>query len=85
MIAERLALLLESILVKIGEAANMPRGSTSQTACIASFSWFVSIYTRSLRYASVAMPSTSIIDLATTEEMLLKIISLLVEKKDEEM
>jgi len=85
MIAARLALLLESILMKIGEAASMPHRSTSQITFLASFCQFVSIYTRSLRYASVALPTTQAIDLATSSETLLKIITLLFEKRDDEM
>ena len=56
MISQRLQLLLEAVLGKIEEAASMPRGSTSQATFIASFSQFVSIYTRSLRYAAVSLP-----------------------------
>ena len=63
----------------------MPRGSTSQTTFIGCFSQFVSIYTRSLRYASAALQSSSPIDLATDETVLLQIINLLVEKKDDEL
>ena len=37
MIAARLALLLESILMKIGEAASMPHRSTSKITFLASF------------------------------------------------
>mmetsp|Transcript_6474 Transcript_6474/g.7754 ORF Transcript_6474/g.7754 Transcript_6474/m.7754 type:complete len:91 (+) Transcript_6474:513-785(+) len=61
----------------------MPRGSSSQVAYIGGFSQFVSIYTRSLRYASLVLPASEHIDLTISKDTLLKLISLLVGKKDE--
>lgn len=54
-ISARLRLLLESLIGKIQEASAMPRGSASQTSFISGFQAFVSIYIRSLRYASSSL------------------------------
>lgn len=64
----------------------MPRESASQATFINNFKQFVSIYIRSLRYASAALKNSSQqtdpIDLNVAPQMILSIIQLLNTKKD---
>lgn len=61
----------------------MPRGSASQATYISSFRQFVSIYIRTLRYASSAPKKSESIDLKVSTSTLLNIIALLNNKRDE--
>ena len=58
MIASRLSSLIESVLQKVNEAAQMPRGSVSQTSFILTFQHFISICVRTMRYAAANLPAT---------------------------
>ena len=72
MIAPRLNLLIESILKKVAEAVQMPRGSVSQTSFILTFQQFISICVRSMRYAATNLSATDPeIDLSVSQESIL--------------
>jgi len=83
MIGKRQNMLLQSILSRVDEANELPRGSLTQANFVANFRQFVQIYIRTLRYASTALSTSEEQDLAIPAESLLKVINLLVNKKED--